>query len=269
MKVGYLGPKGTFSFEAAQEYCKNGEELIEYKTIRETIMALNDEKIEKTVVPIENSLQGCVTDAIDTLIQNEKLQVMVIDEILLEIKQNLMAKTKANIEDIEIVYSHPQAISQCSMYIEKKLKKAEVIPVESTAGAAKKVSECNSDKTACIGNIACLKEYELELIDKNIQDNLSNKTRFWVLGKEQSNKKIKTKMSIIFSVKDKPGALYDVLKVFNEHNLNLTKIESRPAKTVLGEYIFWVDVDIKDGFKDEVIKEFKEKGIFVRILGIY
>ncbi len=274
MKIGYLGPKATFSHEAATEYCKKDAEiekqLVEFKTIQETIIALAEDKIEEAVVPIENSLQGCVTDAIDTLIQNEDIEVQVVSEILLEIKQNLMANVKCDLKDIEVVYSHPQAIAQCSAFIEKYLKNATVVPVESTAGAAKKVSIENSKKIACIGNIACLKEYNLHLIKESIQDNNANKTRFWILGKIQKENSNKKKMSMIFSVKDRPGALYNVLEIFNKYNLNLTKIESRPAKTVLGEYIFWIDVSLDNDKNENVaIKEIKDKGIYVRILGKY
>ena len=145
---------------------------------------------------------------------------------------------------------------------------AETIPVESTAGAAKKVSE-SDEICACIGNISCLNEYNLDLMQSSIQDNMFNKTKFWILSKNDSKNIIENKMSLIFSVKDKPGALYNVLEIFNKYNLNLTKIESRPAKTVLGEYIFWIDVSIENKNDEEAIREIKEKGIFVRVLGKY
>ena len=266
MKVGYLGPKGTFSYEACMNYCKNNEEKIEYRTIVDTILALEKNEIDEAVVPIENSLQGCVTDAIDTLIQNEDIKVK--DEILLEINQNLMSNKVCKLEEIEIVYSHPQALAQCRKYLEERFKHAKIISVESTSYAAKKVSE-SMDNCACIGNIACLEEYNLNLIKKNIQDNEFNKTKFWVLSKDENEKTEKNKMSIIFSVKDKPGALYEVLEVFNTYNLNLTKIESRPAKTVLGEYYFWVDVSIQNGDERRAVDEIKEKEMYIRILGKY
>jgi len=266
MKVGYLGPKGTFSYEACMEYCQKSEEKIEYKTILDTILALENSEVDEAIVPIENSLQGCVTDAIDTLIQNEDIKVK--GEILLEIKQNLMSNKKCNLEDIKIVYSHPQALAQCKKFLETKMSFAETIPVESTAGAAKKVSE-SDEVCACIGNISCLNEYNLNLMQESIQDNMFNKTKFWILSKNTNNNIVENKMSLIFSVKDKPGALYNVLEIFNKYNLNLTKIESRPAKTVLGEYIFWIDVSIENRNEEEAIKEIKDKGIFVRVLGKY
>lgn len=265
MKVGYLGPKGTFSHEACKNYCMENQEQIEYRTITETILALENNEIDEAIVPIENSLQGCVTEAIDTLIQNEDIKVK--GEIVLDIKQNLMSNHYYALNEIEKVYSHPQALAQCKNYLEQYLQNAKIISVESTSFAAKTVSESN-EKYACIGNKACLEVYNLKLIKENIQDNEFNKTKFWILAKRESCNNPK-KMSMIFSVKDKPGALYNVLEIFNKYNLNLTKIESRPAKTVLGEYYFWIDVLIESKKEIEAIQEIKEKGIYVRILGRY
>ena len=266
MKVGYLGPKGTFSYEACRQYAKNGEEIVEYKTILDTILALELGDVDEAIVPIENSLQGCVTDSIDTLIENEDIKVK--GELLLEIKQNLMSKNDLDLEDIKEVYSHPQALAQCKKYLENNLPNAKITAVESTAMAAKMVSESNC-AVACIGNIACKEEYNLKLLKAGIQDNIYNKTKFWILSKELNNEITENKMSMLFSVKDKPGALYSVLEIFNRYNLNLTKIESRPAKTVLGEYYFLIDVSIENRNEDDAIREIKEKGIFVRILGKY
>ncbi len=266
MKVGYLGPKGTFSYEACNEYCTGNQEKIEYKTIPETIIALNNNKIDECIVPIENSLQGCVTDAIDTLIQNNDIKVK--KEILIEIKQNLMAKNPYNLDSIKIVYSHPQALAQCKHFLEKNLPNAKQIAVESTAYAAKKVSE-EDGQCACICNMSCKEEYNLTLLKESIQDNEYNKTKFWVLSKNENLQGEFKKMSMIFSVKDKPGALYNVLEIFNKYNLNLTKIESRPAKTVLGEYYFLIDVSIENGNEEKAILDIVNKGIYVRILGKY
>ena len=266
MKIGYLGPKGTFSYEVCTEYCCENMQMVEYKTIPDCIFALETGEVDESIVPIENSLQGCVTDAIDTLIKYENIKVK--DEILLEIKQNLMSNKNCTLEEIKKVYSHPQALAQCRNFLEKHLLLEKIIPVESTALAAKKVSEEN-ETSACICNISCQKEYHLNLLKKSIQDNNFNKTKFWVLSKKGNEKTERTKMSMLFSVKDKPGALYNVLKIFNEYHLNLTKIESRPAKTVLGEYIFWIDVTIENHNEEKAIQEIKNMGIYTRILGKY
>ena len=179
-----------------------------------------------------------------------------------------MSNKTYNMEDLQVVYSHPQALAQCKNFLEKFLPKAKQIAVESTAYAAKKVSEEN-EKCACICNLSCLEEYNLKLLKESIQDNEFNKTKFWVLSKNENTEGNFSKMSMIFSVKDKPGALYNVLEIFNKYDLNLTKIESRPAKTVLGEYYFLIDVSIENRNEENAIKEIIEKGIYVRLLGKY
>lgn len=266
MKVGYLGPKGTFSSEACN-ICFKGHEKIPYKTIKETILALKEGKIDKAIVPIENSLQGCVTETVDTLIQNDK--IFVISEYILEIKQNLMSKKNIDKSNIKVLYSHPQAIAQCRTYIERNLKNAEIVEVASTAIGAKMTLE--NANSACIVNIDCIKEYNLKLINKNIQDNDTNKTKFWILKKELENMNEKSKMSIIFSTSHTPGALYKMLGIFDKYGINLTKIESRPTKEKLGEYYFLVDFDIENKAKkvENTLLELEKTARYYRILGVY
>ena len=261
MKLGYLGPKGTFSYEAANEYveCK---ELIEYKTIQDIILGIKNNEIDEGIVPIENSLQGGVTEAIDTLVENDG--IFIKNEIILKIRQNLMANKKYNLEDIKQIYSHPQALAQCRNYISNNLHNALVVQTSSTALAAQEIK--NKDYFACIANKSCAKEYGLEVLKENIQDNNLNQTKFWILSKKENFKG--TKMALIFSCQNQAGALYRVLGIFNENNINLTKIESRPAKTVLGEYIFLVDLDVNEKI-DKTINLLKNECSYIRILGRY
>lgn len=181
-----------------------------------------------------------------------------------------MSNKKCELNEIEVLYSHPQALAQCKNYINNNLKNAKIVAVDSTAYAAKKVSEEKEKIVSCIGNISCRDEYKLNLISEKIQDNIDNQTKFWILSKEKKYQKDTSKMSMIFSVKDKPGALYRVLEIFNKYNLNLTKIESRPAKTIMGEYYFLIDVSIEESRNEEqAISEIMNNGIFIRILGKY
>lgn len=265
MKVGYLGPKGTFSYEACKNTYSENIEKIPYKTIRETILALKENEIDEAIVPIENSLQGCVTEAIDTLIENEN--IIVIGEYILKINQNLMAKEDYKLDEIKEIYSHPQALAQCRNYIQENLKNVDIIEVSSTALSAKEVSQ--REFAACICNLDCQSEYNLKLLQSNIQDNNSNETKFWKLSKSSVNTENANTMSMLFSTKHTPGALYNALSIFNKYNLNLTKIESRPAKTKLGEYYFLVDIDIDNANYNNVLDELKKAVIFYRILGIY
>lgn len=266
MKVGYLGPKGTFSYEACNRLYKEDKyEKIAYKTIRDTILALKRDEVEEIIVPVENSLQGCVTETIDTIIENDDMNV--IGEFILKINQNLMAKENYNLEEIREVYSHPQALAQCRNYLNDNLYNATLIEVASTALSAKEAK--SKDYAACICNMECLKEYNLKLLDKNIQDNDKNETKFWIVSKKNVYDKNSNIISMLFGTKDKPGALYKALRIFSENNLNLTKIESRPAKTKLGEYYFLIDVQIENDEYEKAFKELNKEVGFYRIIGKY
>lgn len=261
MKIGFLGPRGTFSYEVAKKYSKMSE-LKEYKTITEVIYGLINKEIDEAIVPIENSLQGGVTETIDTLIECDG--IYVVEEIIKRVNQNLIANKKYVLNEIKEIYSHPQAIAQCRKYIEKNLKNARINQVSSTALAAKEIKEKNY--CACIANESCIEEYGLELLDKKIQDNNFNDTKFWVLSK---NERIDgDKISLIFSTRNNPGALYNVLGIFYENQINLTKIESRPAKTRLGEYYFLVDLEINLNI-NKAMKKLNEECDYLKVLGKY
>ncbi len=207
MKVGYLGPKGTFSYEVAKKYNQEAQ-LVQFNTISKCIKALEEDKIDTAIVPIENSLQGGVTETIDILVETEGIYVN--EEIVIGIKHNLLAKENYKKEEIKELYSHIQAIEQCRKYIEKNLPDVHINHVSSTALAAEIVKD--KENCACIANKSCIDEYNLNLIEENIQDNDTNQTKFWVLSKTKNENG--KKMSIIFSCKDKPGALYQILRNF-------------------------------------------------------
>lgn len=236
MKLGYLGPKGSYSYEASSKYNVSNYELVEYETITKVIEALENGKIQKCIVPFENAIHGSVLDTMDSILKYK--DIYIIDEIILDINHILMAKKKDS--KIAKIYSHPQALAQCKTYLEEKYKNVEQVGVSSTSYAASLASK--ESNTACICNKCCKNVYELEIISENIQDIEDNQTKFIVLSKEKNVKETR-KTSIIFSTKDEPGALYKILGLFSMAEINLTKIESRPAKTKLGDYMFFVDID--------------------------
>ena len=240
MKVGYLGPKGTFSYEICNNIYNDEYEKIPFGTILDLIKALESYLIDEAIVPIENSLQGCVTETIDAIIKSNN--IVIYSEEKLKINQNLMAKKQYKLSEIKQIYSHPQALAQCRRYLQNNLKESELMQVSSTALAAKEVSQ--KENTACICNMSCKEEYKLEILDKNIQDNNINETKFWRLINYDKEVIDANKMTLTFATEDKPGALFKALKIFEKNNLNLTKIESRPTKKQLGQYYFWLDVDI-------------------------
>ncbi len=259
--LGFLGPKGTFSYEVAKKYA-NDSELKEYRTITEIIIGLKDNEIEEAIVPIENSIQGGVTETIDALIENDK--IFVNKEIIVKINHCLMANKKYELNEIKEIYSHPQALAQCRKYIEKNLKNAYINQVSSTALAAKEISK--KDFCACIANASCIEEYQVMLLERIILTTELKPTKFWIMSRKQNKKGIK--MSLLFSTKHKPGALYQVLGIFYENNVNLTKIESRPAKTQFGDYFFLVDLEINNDI-DNTLELLKKECKYLKILGRY
>ena len=221
---------------------------------------------EYGVVPIENSIEGPVGITLDSLAH--KFDLKIYNEMVITINQNLIVNPGTKMEEIEDVYSHSQAIAQCSEFIsENKIQPHYAV---STANAAKSIV---GDKTkAAIGNAKAAEIYDLEILKPNIQDTDNNETRFVVLSKEDHEITGDDKTSIIFSIyEDKPGALYDVLGIFQKNNINLTKIESRPSRKGLGKYLFFVDYmgHRKDDVFESIIKEIDENTYFLKVLGSY
>ena len=261
--ISFLGPKGTFTHEAARII---GDDLIPYCTIPAVLESVVNDESLYGVVPIENSIEGPVGITLDSLAN--KFDLKIYKEIIIPINQNLIVNPGTKMEDIEDVYSHAQAIAQCQEFISRN--KIQPHYAISTANAAKSII---GDKTkAAIGNSMAAELYNLEILKRDIQDTENNETRFVVVSKEDHEPTGRDKTSIIFSIyEDKPGALYDVLGIFRKNDINLTKIESRPSKKGLGKYLFFIDYigHRKDAIFEDIINEIDEKTYFLKILGSY
>lgn len=243
-----------------------GDELISYCTIPSVMESVKNNECDFGVVPIENSIEGPVGITLDSLAH--KYDLKIFKEIIIPINQNFIVNPGCVMEDIEDVYSHEQAISQCREFIqEHKLQPHYAI---STANAAKSIIGDRSK--AAIGNTKAAELYGLEILEPNIQDTDNNATRFVVLSKESHEITGSDKTSIIFSIyEDRPGGLYNILGIFQKNDINLTKIESRPSKKGLGKYLFFVDFE---GHKDDdlvkgIIEEIGENTYFLKVLGSY
>jgi prephenate dehydratase len=261
--ISFLGPKGTFTHEAANII---GDNPIPYCTIPAVLESVANDESSYGIVPIENSIEGPVGITLDSLAH--KFDLKIFKELIIPINQNLIVNPGTEMEDIEDVYSHAQAISQCQEFITQNgIQPHYAI---STANAAKSII---GDKTkAAIGNSKAAEIYNLKILRRNIQDTDNNETRFVVVSKEDHEPTGRDKTSIIFSIyEDRPGGLYDVLGIFQKNNINLTKIESRPSKKGLGKYLFFVDYEghRKDAIFDDIISEIDEKTYFLKILGSY
>jgi chorismate mutase/prephenate dehydratase len=262
--VAYLGPEGTFAHLAAVK--RFGKKVVynPYDSIREVFDAVERGVANYGVVPVENSIEGVVNYTLDMFFESN---LKICSEIIMDIHHDLLTYYPKN--KIERIYSNPQVFAQCRNWLSKNLPKAKLVPVVSTARAT---FEAKKDPCgACIGSKILASLYNLRIVTSNIQDAPSNITRFLVISKEDSKPSGEDKTSIIFSVKDRVGALHDALYPFKKFGINLTKIESRPSKRKAWEYYFFVDFQ---GHRTEpqiqkTLKELAKICNFVKILGSY
>jgi len=275
VKIGYLGPKGTFT-KLAVDAAFNGEHKVDFKTIPQIIDAVDEQTIDIGVVPIENAIEGTVHLTIDYLVHQVRLPI--IAEIVVPIKQNLLVAQHfdGELSDIKEVHSHRHAIAQCHQYLHKNLPNATIHYSNSTGSAAEMVS-ANGNPIAAIGNYLAAKEYNLKIMAENIHDYSNNHTRFIVLAKDESKVNIThpvstEKTSLLITLpEDRAGVLHQVLSAFAWRKMNLSKIESRPMKTGLGNYFFIIDVNepYDDALFPGVRGELEALGCGVTVLGTY
>ena len=266
VKVAYLGPRGTFTEQAAISYFNKNVELIPCRDLPEVFMTVSTGSSEFGVVPVENSIEGSVNIALDLLLESD---LKISGEVELRIEHNLIARAPIDLSKIKAVASHPQALAQCRNFLRQNLPKAELIEVGSTAAAVKAIGE--NDYIAAIGTELAAKIYGMKVIVRNIEDSPNNFTRFLVLGHMDAPPTGKDKTSIIFSVVHAPGSLYEALGVFARRRINLTKIESRPTRKKPWEYIFYCDFEghRTERLIKEALEELREKTILLKILGSY
>lgn len=269
VKVGYLGPRGTFTHQAALEvFPKSGTEFVPFNNPDEIFENVEKKMVGFGVLPIENTLQGTVRETLDLLIEKE---LVIHDEIELQITQNLISINEAEISDITHIFSHPQAFAQTRSWIKANLPNAILIDVSSTAEATRRVKKLNDKSQAAIGTAFSSEIYDLKILKAKIEDN-SNFTRFLVISENENPIKTqKMKTSIVFVTKHVPGALYWVLKIFSDAEINLLKIESRPRRKGRWEYIFLMDFEgcIGEENVNSALEQMKSNVIWQKILGCY
>ncbi len=267
--LGYLGPSGTFSHQAAQEWSKGQEPLKEFSTIYSAILAVENGGADRAIVPIENSIDGSINTTLDTLAFDVDLHIT--GEYILHISENLMVKKGAKKEDIKIITSHPQPIGQCSRMLSHEFGDVKIEFADSTALAAKRAA-ASDGSIACIGSPNSAKLYGLEILRADCGDERNNSTRFIIIEKNASTKVTKhDKTSIAFTLDNKPGSLYNALELFVQSNINMIKIESRPLKKELGKYVFFIDIDgnIDDATIYFALDKVRRSTSFFKFLGSY
>lgn len=264
--VGFQGEIGSYSEEAVRKYFQGKASTISYKTLHDLFQSLENNEIEQALIPIENSLEGSVTEAYDLLL---KSTVKVNGETILRIVHSLIGHPGVGKEDIRTVYSHPQALAQCRRYL--RILGVETIATYDTAGSVKMLKGTKARDSAAIASRVAAETYGMDVIEEGIEDEENNYTRFFLLSRREAEPTGEDKTSIIFSASHVPGSLYRALEEFANRGINLTKIESRPTKQKPWEYFFFLDFE---GHKDdrnckEVLETISKRTDFLKIIGSY
>ncbi|MHC5373682.1 prephenate dehydratase [Enterococcus sp. LJL120] len=274
MKIAYLGPEGSFTSTAAFKAFPS-EELVAYPSIPACIKAVEYQEVDLSVVPIENTLEGSVNMTLDYLFHQAQLPVGA--EIVLPIHQHLMV-TSAHAKqwrEITKIYSHPQALAQCQNFIQQNLDEVITEATPSTTYGANYVKNHPEDFIAAIAPKEAAEKFGLTIVAENIQDIEVNRTRFWVIGQADvavELTKSKEKMSLAFTMPNNmPGSLHKALSAFGWREIDLSKIESRPLKTSLGEYFFLVDINADKPLQliQNALEEIELLGGEIKVFGKY
>ncbi|HWI12780.1 MAG TPA: prephenate dehydratase [Burkholderiales bacterium] len=265
MSVAYLGPAGTYSEEAARKHFGSMTPLVPCASIDEVFRQLESGGTGHAVVPVENSTEGAIGRTLDLLLTT---RAKICGEILLPVHQCLMTKAKS-LTAIRKVYSHTQSLAQCQRWLARNLPHAERIPAVSNAEAAR-LAAADRQAAALAGKNAAVL-YGLGVLARNVEDEPYNATRFLVLAGEDSKPSGADKTSLVLATRNVPGAIHDLLTPLAQHGVSMTKLESRPARTGLWEYVFYVDIEGHggDGKVARALAELESKASFFKNLGSY
>ena len=262
-KVSFQGEHGAYSESAGRKFFDEMES-VPSKTFENALKNTEENQSGFSILQVENSIEGTVGQSIDAI---TKTDLHSIGEIYLKVEHCLIGS--GSIDDVNTVYSHPQALGQCSEFIQNR--KLRTVPTYDTAGSVKIIKEMNDESCASIASKDAGNLYNISIIKEGIENNSNNFTRFLIFSKGNTDETGNDKTSIIFSVKHEPGALFQILKEFHDNEINLTKIESRPNKNKNWEYNFFVDflghhsnVKIK-----LVLDKIRENTLFLKVLGSY
>lgn len=267
MVLGYLGPRGSYSYEAALFYDGNSV-LYDMDNFYDVIEGVENGRLDEGILPLENSTEGVVTQVADALLKAK--QSVIKREIVLPIVHNLYSAT-GEIAEIQYVLAHPQTLEQCRDFFRTNYPGIQLTPCGSNSMACVK-AKTEGAKCGAIAGSSAGKLHGLKLIRGAVQDNSWNETRFVVIGREPASMTGNDKTSIAFTFfTDRSGCLYNVMKIFAEENINLSRIESRPAKSQLGKYFFYIDFagHREDARIQQILDRVSEKTDFLKVLGSY
>lgn len=265
LKVGFLGPEGTFSQQAMFKHFGHSAHGLPLASIEEVFEEVEAGHADFGVVPVENSGQGTIQSTLDMFLTSK---IKICGEVELRVHQHLLSR-QGQLDQIERVYSHPMSLAQCKAWLRQHLPKAEKIPVASNAEAARRAR--NSDDAAAIAGESAGHVYGLKVVAGPIEDRQDNTTRFLILGRELFSACGHDRTSLLVYVNDEPGALYNVLSPFAKHGVSMNRIESRPAHTGRWQYAFFIDVNghVDDDKVGRALSELGKYAAMVKVLGSY
>lgn len=265
LSIAYLGPAGTFSEAAVLKRFGSANQGVPCISIDAVFRAVESGEANYGLVPVENSTEGTINRTLDLLWQSP---LKLCGEVLLPVHQCLLSR-EAKPEAIQRVYSHPQSLGQCQNWLNENLPKAERIPVASNAEAARLAAEQSG--SAAIAGRQAAERYGIAVLMSNIEDDPRNTTRFLVIGNQDVAPSGKDKTSLVMSAPNRPGAMHDLLAPFAQHGVSMTKLESRPSRTGMWEYVFYVDLEGHqlDANVAAALEGLKRVAAFVKVLGSY
>jgi prephenate dehydratase len=269
MATAFLGPRGSFSEEAALLRADT-DQLVAFSSFPALVSAVETGLADEAVLPIENSIEGAVSTTLDLLIHEKGL--CISGELALPVRHFLVTRPGVHLEDVRVVTSHPQALGQCRRFLERCLPGVEQVAALSTSGAVKDVAEGDDEHRAGIGTARAAELYGGAILAHDIQDVHTNVTRFIVLAREDAPPTGNDKTSLAFRIRENvPGALHAILAEFAVENLQMTKIESRPSKGWLGDYVFLIDFEghRQDVRVARVLDSIRDRCSILKIFGSY
>lgn len=266
VKVAYLGPEGTFTQQAALKHFGHSAVAIPFSAIDEVFREVEAGAVHYGVVPVENSTEGVVTHTLDNFMNSN---LKICGEVELRIHHNLLVSDVTHVSSITRIYSHSQSLAQCRKWLDSHYPKAERIAVSSNAEAAKRLKgEWNA---AAIAGSMAAELYGLTILAEKIEDQPDNSTRFLIIGQQAIPPSGVDKTSIVVAMRNEPGALHNLLEPFHRHSIDLTRVETRPSRTGVWTYVFFIDFvgHVQDPLISEVLAEVSARCADLKLLGSY
>jgi len=265
LRVAFLGPRATFSHLAAMERFGLSAQFLAMRSIAEVFAEVEKDNADFGVVPVENSTEGVVSHTLDMFVDSP---LLICGEVVVEAALHLLSKA-SSLGELRKIYSHPHGLAESRKWLERNAPHVSVVETSST-GAAAEIAASEPGAAAIASELAA-SLYDLSVLQRRIEDHPNNFTRFLIIGKKNAPPTAADKTSILFSIKDRVGALHRMLLPFAERQINLTKIESRPSKKKVWEYVFYVDFEghASEPRAREALARLQEDCIFLKVLGSY